>query len=84
MTPYLLTRIGKISSLLVNTWNCKRLLWNSRNVTSSARAFSGGKEDRFFEIQFILIGGRLITDLRNRLGANTIKTCMCMKSWLKY
>lgn len=34
----------------------------------SERAFSGGR--------------RLISDTRSRLGENTIRACMCLKSWL--
>ena len=47
----------------------------------SERAFSGGI---FTQINlFLSKGRRLITDTRSRLAENTIRACMCLKSWMK-
>lgn len=51
----------------------------------SEREFSGGINKKTFPLllKSTNLGRRLITDLRTRLSAETIRTCMCLKSWLK-
>ena len=48
----------------------------------SERAFSGGIMTIYCFFSYFIIGRRLITDTRTRLGEKTIRACMCLKSWI--